>query len=605
MSDSPQSVFKLSLLPLWVGLALTMALPFLSLIRTGPQSAFFLEAMSLLGVLVWFTATAAAGKLKSAPPAATWWLLLLAVFWAAQARLMKLDYVGLSDMVAWTFVVLAFGVWTCRAWVRDAGQERAAAVLAWVLVAACCLQAAVGWLQYTGHAAHFKPWLMYRAGIVEGQLGQRNHFGHYLMWGALAAAYLWTARRMAWWGALAVWCWLGGAMALTGSRSVLAYFIALAVLALLWRLWAGAAAKRAVRIVALALAVLAVLQFALEPLLQLFGSGSVESAAERLGNHSFGQSGRDYESRKAWQIFQTAPWFGHGWGSYALQGFLADPAVYAKGFRQYDQNVLFTHSHNGVLNLLAEMGAVGTGLVFGGLAWCVRTAFVRKNAASLFLLAAMSVSLVHSLLEYPLWYVYFLTAFTVFVGMMPAPQRETRALAAGWFWAAVAAAIIVIFGIVRLGVAYNDLRHAASGSRDAVAKSEKIVKLLYLARTEPMWRYYAHMNLLNHVDTAADHLPAWAQEARLSAHYRPYANAHKWALLAYRAGEREAAADWLRQMYRYYPTKYPVYGAALMTPPHYAGLRAQFSAECRAYYAAVRQTPVCAEAMPPKPQGKP
>ncbi|URD67703.1 PglL family O-oligosaccharyltransferase [Conchiformibius steedae DSM 2580] len=603
MSKFP--LFSTRLLPLCVGLILVVAVPFLSIWRTGPQSALFLESLSLGGVLVLVLATALSGKLDVRPPAASLWLLLMALFWAVQARVMDLSYIGLSDMAAWSFAILALGVWACRGWVRHIGQERAVAVLAWVLVLACCLQATVGWMQYTGAAAAWKGWLMYRSGIVEGQLGQRNHFGHYLMWGVLATAYLWTTRRMAWWLALPVTAYLGLTLGLTGSRAVLAYFLAIGAALPLWRWLNGNNATRMTVVFAAVLLWTAFAQFAAEPLLQLFQhSSGVDSAAERLANHRFGQSGRDYEWRKAWLVFQSAPWFGHGWGSYALQGFLVDADFYPLGFRPYETNVLFTHSHNSFLNLLAEMGIVGTLLVLGGLAVCVRRAFSQASAASLLLLALLTVSLVHSLVEYPLWYVYFLSAFMLFVGLMPAPE-STRPLPEWMTWTVGIGAAMMLVGVVRLGFVYQDLRQAAAKTTTATEKAANITTLLYLSRTEPMLRYYADMTLLNHVDTAADHIPAWAQTARESARYRPYANAHKWGLLAYRAGEHQAAADWMRQMYRYYPSKYPVYGAAIMTPPHYRGLQAQYSAECRAYYATIKKPPVCAEAMPPKPPTKP
>ena len=87
--------------------------------------------------------------------------------------------------------------------------------------------------------------------------------------------------------------------------------------------------------------------------------------------------------------------------------------------------MLFTHSHNSFLNLLAEMGIVGTALVLLGMAWAIRGCFQRANApAGVLILALISVSLVHSTLEYPLWYVYFLSIFALFIGFAPATASE-------------------------------------------------------------------------------------------------------------------------------------------------------------------------------------
>ncbi|MDO5356048.1 MAG: Wzy polymerase domain-containing protein [Conchiformibius sp.] len=597
MSDKP-SLLKISLLPWWTGMILIAAVPFLSILRTGPLSSFFLESGSLLFVLTLVLLTVFCSGIRSRPPAAAVWFGLLALFWAVQARWMGLLYAGVSDMAAWAFVILAFLAWACREWVNRFGQETVAAVLAWVLLAAGCVQAGIAWMQYTGAAADFSGWLMYRPGIVEGQLGQRNHLAHYLMWAVLASAYLCTQRRLTAWLAWPLAACLAWTIGLTGSRTVFVYVLGLALLLPLWRWRAGRAGNRGCAVFALAAATVLLFQFAAEPLAAwVSGQGGFATAAERLGNENFGRSGRGYEWRKAWLVFQSAPWFGHGWGSYALQGFL-ETGVYPTGYRPYENGVLFTHSHNSLLNLLAEMGIVGTALVLGGLAYVLRTVWRQPSPASLFLLAAMSVSLLHSLFEYPLWYIYFLSVFALFVGLMPPPSRlpEREQAVSYAFSAAVAAAVLLLAaGVLRLGFAYQDLRQAARGATTALEKAERVGSLVRIVHHEPMLAYYAELTLLNHIDTArAGSVPEWAQQAaRRATLFRPYSHAHKWGLTAYRTGRREEGAKWMEQVYRYYPAKMQVYGAAIAANPEYAGLREGFTRHCRAYYASLGQAPQC------------
>jgi len=114
-----------------------------------------------------------------------------------------------------------------------------------------------------------------------------------------------------------------------------------------------------------------------------------------------------------------------GWQGYAHESFAL--AMRGPEFRNYDVGVLFTHSHNSMLEILAEMGVVGAILVFGG--WlAVVKGYLKKGlgASSALMLALMTVSLCHSLLEYPLWYVYFLTPFAVMMSLTPAK-------APGWY----------------------------------------------------------------------------------------------------------------------------------------------------------------------------
>lgn len=593
-------LFTLNMLPLWAGVIL-IAVPFFSIWRVGPLNSFFLEAGSLLFALVFVLISGFSGCLNGKPPRASVYFALLALFWAAQARLMDLAYPGLNDMAAWAFVVYALTGWAARGWVREAGQERVLTVLAFVLLGGACVQAVIGWLQYTGEAARFAGYLMYRKGIVEGQLGQRNHFGHFLMWGVLAAAWLWAGRRLPWTLAAPVVVFLAATMGLTGSRTVFGYVLVLLVMLPLMRLWAGAALNRcALGMAAAALTVLA-FQFVLEPMLAVFADSGITAASERMGG-AFAETGRGYEWRKAWQVFQAAPWFGHGWDSYSLQGFLTD--AYPDGYRPYEGNVLFTHSHNSLLNLLAEMGIVGTALVLGGLMWAVRGCFQRANAAGgVLILGLTGVSLMHSLVEYPLWYLYFMTMFALFIGFAPPPvSRQNRFdQAQGSLKAALAgmtAAAVLLAGIVRLGFVYQDLR-AFSGSTDvgAVKRSENIVGLLTIAKTEPLLRYWAHFQLTAYLDPHQDTLPEWAEEAAQSLRQRPFANAYKWALVAERQGNSEAAREWMRHMYRYYPTKYRAYGSAIMPTDHYPALHADYTAACLTYYQKIDEMPDC---VPPK-----
>ena len=600
------ALFARETLPLWLGLFLiVVAAPF-SIMRVGPLPSFFLEVGSLLGCLALLALTLFSGCLKARPPAASYYFVALAVFWAAQARIMQLAYVGMSDMAAWTFVILALLCWACRGWMVRLGTERAVSILAGVLLLGAVLQAAVGWLQYADLAGEFDGMLMYRQGVVEGQLAQRNHFAHYLMWGMLAAGWLWAQRRLAWFVAVPLMLFVAATMGLTGSRTIFGYVLAMLMLLPLYRLFSGCLSTRTVWGLGLAAALVLLGQFAVEPVLDLFREGTITSAADRISSGSqIAGSGRGYEWQKAWQIFLSAPWFGYGWGSYPLYGFLTN--VYPTTFRSYETDVLFTHSHNSFLNLLAEMGIVGTALVLLGMVWAIRGCFQRQNApAGVFILALIAVSLVHSTLEYPLWYIYLLSIFALFLGFAPAstkaPAQPTLGSLKIIYAATASATVLLSAGIVYMATVYQDLRQFSDGSNDAVQQAKNIAGLQRIARHNAMLRYYAHFQLISHFDPSSATVPQWAAEAAQSLQYRPYANAHRYAFVAYRAGNIQAARDWMMLMYHYYPTKFSTYSSPIMESPYYPQLQADFTAQCRAYYASVEQIPICAQATPAKPE---
>jgi hypothetical protein len=122
-----------------------------------------------------------------------------------------------------------------------------------------------------------------------------------------------------------------------------------------------------------------------------------------------------------------------------------------------------------------------------------------------------------------------------------------------------------------------------------------------IARHNAMLRYYAHFQLISHFDPGSATVPPWAEEAAESLRYRPYANAQRYAFAAYRAGKIQAARDWMMLMYHYYPSKFSAYSGPIMDSPYYPQLQADFTAQCRAYYASVEQIPICTQATPAKP----
>ena len=592
--------------PLWFCFWLMAVAPFLSLYRVGPLSSFFLEAGALLAALVLVLLSAFYGRLNVRLPAAGLYFLLLASGLWLQARLMGLVYPGFSDLAVWTFVILALTAWACRGWVAALGQERVVAVLAWVLLLGALLQAVVALMQFTGLASWepLRGVVAYR-GLreVSGQLGQRNHLGHYLMWGVLAAAYLWSQRRLqGWLGCLAVLA-LTAVLALVNSRTIFTYVLAVALLLPLWRWRAGASARRMVWITAFALLMTVLMQFALNAALGWFTDVQYDTALDRVEASGFAMSARDIEWRKAWQIFLAAPLWGHGWGSYALQGFLTHPfpqQVYSNN----QLNVLFTHSHNIVLQLLAETGIAGTALAGLGYLAAIGRLFRRPAGdASLVLLAMMTVSLCHSLLEYPLWYVYFLVPFALMMSLSPADVRD-EAAAVDSRWQRLGGgvlALLLITGLLRLAWVYHDLTaFSVQGKNDSAATIvQKTEGLLKIAETEPLLRYYAQLSLTRRANPADPMVQPWAEEAALQAlYFRPYANTYQVGLYQQRSGQAKEAAEWLQKTYEYYPYMLPLYSERIYASPYFHSLRAQVADNCRAFAQSRAETKPCTAVQP-------
>ena len=608
-SDGHDTVWTWQLWPLWFCFIWIGIVPFVSLYRVGPLSSFYLEAGSLAGAVMLLLLSALDGRLNVKLPTASVYLLVLAAFWWLQARVMGLSFPGMNDMVVWTFVILALAAWACRGWVAEFGQNRVVAVLAWVLVAGALMQALVSLMQFGGWAGEdmFRGIIAYR-GLreVSGQLGQRNHLGHYLMWGALAAAYLWSQRRVPGWLGVALVLALTGALGLVNSRTIFTYVAGVGLLLPFWRLLAGREGNRLLWILLFTLLMTVVVQLGIGHVLNWFTGVAYDTALARVENSSFAMSARDIEWRKAWMAFQTAPWWGYGWGGYALQGFLIN--LSAKGYSLNNLNVLFTHSHNLVLQLLVETGIVGTLLVFGGFAAAIRRLLVRPaNAASLLLLAMMAVSLCHSMLEYPLWYIYFLTPFALMMSLTPARAKDAAIapLHARWQgYGGVVLALFLLVGITRLGWVYTDLTaFDRQNKNDTPAQiADKIAGLRKIAETEPMLRYYALLSLTRRADPAGPTVYPWAEAAAEQAlTFRPYANAYQVGIYRYRRGDRAAAADWMQKVYEYYPYMMPFYAKKMRGSSELNNLYPQLQAGCSAFRQIDEKAKPCDAGAPQQP----
>jgi O-antigen ligase len=162
-----------------------------------------------------------------------------------------------------------------------------------------------------------------------------------------------------------------------------------------------------------------------------------------LGAERLAQQGGDISSsrlgiwRNTLELIGQQPWSGVGWGNFNI----------AWTFTPFPGRPIafFDHTHNALLQLAAEIGLPLAAIVLGLLAaalwgaraalrWQPATGAATPGRAALAMLAVLAV---HSQLEYPLWYSYFLLpaawVLGVFLGLgqpaaTVAPSRPGKAL---------------------------------------------------------------------------------------------------------------------------------------------------------------------------------
>lgn len=585
--DSCSNIYRSATWVWWLGMLSLCIVPFMSSWRVGTLSSFYLETGTLFFVLCLAGLTVLTRKTKFSLPNSSIVLLVLALLLVIQARVMNLTYASQSDLTALVFVVMAILAWAARGWVIRIGQTQAVTILAMALVLGVLLQSLVCLMQFVG-VNSWIPGILRGPGnhYIYGQLAQRNHLGHYLMWGVLALCFLWQQRRLPKWVVWPLLFWFTGVMGLIGSRTIILYVLVIGLSLFFWRWRAGSAANRFLMKLAIAIGLVLLFQLVLSPLFDFFLHISFQSGTARLEQGGFAQSGRHMEWHKAWLIFKSAPWFGYGWGSYAYQGFaIAD--VYPNGFRQYENTVLFTHCHNLVLQLLAETGITGLLIVLACFALVIWP-HLRKgfNPASIVLVSMILVSLCHSMLEYPLWYSYFLAIFVLFMALTPITSaqltKSCRPVSKFSNQAGAILALIAMLMMIWQMLLYQQfLKVRANGQ---IAQAEQMSRLHNLRKHMYFMRYYVDMAVIEKLNVTDSFLPLWGKQAALLAgRYRPYSNTFIRGLYLEQAQQKTAANDWFTEVSHYYPGMIPSFISRIRNQPYSVAAIQQMQQDCLKY----------------------
>ncbi|SCK10404.1 PglL family O-oligosaccharyltransferase [Vogesella sp. LIG4] len=535
-------------------LAAIASLPFLSRFHYLPLPQWWGEitVVFLAALACWCMPRQAAAEL----PRSALWMLLLAAVWALQPLLQPLLFPGLNHATALAFVALAVLAWATAQWRAAEGSDAVIALLCKSLLLGALAQSLIGLAQLTGLAQLLGGVLFYDSSHpttnIFGHIGQRNQYAHYLTWGVVAACWLaasgqWSRR----WLAAAV-LWLSLSIAFAGSRTVLLYTVALAVLAPWWhwRVRSGES-RRMWWLLWLAVVAIIAMQFALplaERLLApLMHGQTIASGVERLSSNADSMGARRVaEWGKAWLVFKAHPGFGVGWNQYAAE------SVRLQMLPQFSNSGvnsgLFTNAHNLVFQLLAEMGLLGTLAVLLGFAWAVWPYFSRRvDAAQLVPVAVMSVTLIHSMLEYPLWYLYFPAVVVIMATLVPAPGR---AAPLPWLLLARAGALLLL-----VLASYGSWRYEEMQGLYYPTALKKQQRLEEIIRTEPMFAAHA-LGLLDDVMTPSRAtLKDYRKWVDLMALYRPYPDVLlRKAQMEALAGEQAKAAQTMRYALASFPT---------------------------------------------------
>lgn len=374
-----------------------------------PWVNFHSEALACAGALLLFAGQLLGGSGRFNCPGIVRWVLLAAVlpwvWWAIGIGLFA------SDALMVSLYLLALAAMIVVGWYWAASAPRWLDALAWTVVAFAALSGLIGLLQWLQMTLPFGMYVVQAdfADRALGNMGQPNQLGTFLLMGIAALAHLFETRRLGRIAFGACIAFLTLPLVLTQSRAALLSAIVVTVFL----------AFKAERLRRWPLAAWAVAVFALT------------AAMPVISEFLYLSRGRDVESlsrtqerieiwRQVLSGIGQSPWWGYGWNQ--------TPTAHAAGALEVPGSMTYGYAHNVVLDLMAWTG-VPLGLLFVALVgwWLLSRAAAVKEPAAVAAIAGLLPLTVHSQVEFPFAYAYFLVAAGLLIGIVEAHHPAARA----------------------------------------------------------------------------------------------------------------------------------------------------------------------------------
>lgn len=406
---------------------------------------------------------------------------------------------------------------------------------------------------------------------VYGNLAQPNHYANYIAMGLISLGLLRTQLRL--WQIVLLAAPLLFVLVLSGSRSSWLYLLSMTVLAYLWQR-RDKTCQHLLSYTLLLLLGFGLMHWVVQ-IPWLAGSSGVTTLQRLFAGDSSG-SIRLYLWHESWLIFSQFPILGAGLGQFAWQHFQQGPVLQATNI-----SGLYNNAHNLVMQLAAEMGLAGLLVLFGNLGmWLwqgLRAQFTIYHWWGYTVLVVLGI---HSMLEYPLWYAYFMGIAAILLGVLDNStyRLELRTLGR------LSVASILLLGIVtlvQLRQGYQRLEHALA-SRQSSAEDKSAPQRMRAGLLEvygmPMLQPYAELFMHNWMELSNDELDKKLALNERAMKFVPIASVvYRRAWLLALAGRQEEARQQAERAIWSYPGDFPAQSKELSAlaqkdPEHFSAL---------------------------------
>jgi len=433
------------------------------------------------------------------------------------------------------------------------GIENLSIVLAISLLIGAELSAFIGVLQhYKWHTPLDAVVVMQTSSGIYGNLAQPNHFADYIALGLVSLGLLFQHRKLNPVYIILLAVPLLFVLTLSGSRSSWFYLLLMVFLAW-WSAHRDVGMRPLLRYSALLVAGFGLMHLLVQ-ITFMIGEDSGTTTVQRLlaynGAGDTGGSIRLYLWHEAWLMFIQFPVLGVGFGQFSWHHFQLLPLLKASNI-----SGLYNNAHNLVFQLAAEAGIAGLVTLFVSLGiWLYGLRRVLPSASHWWGYTVLGVLAIHSLLEYPLWYTYFLAIAAVLLGAFD----ETRYRLAQhklWRYSLVVILLLGLSSLVQMRNGYQKLKGTmAIPISSENAKSRIRDGLLSIQHGGSLLSPYAEEIFLGFADVNPDYIKQKLALGSNVMHFAPTANAvYRQSFLLAQDGRLDQAKQLLEQAIWSYP----------------------------------------------------
>ena len=390
-------------------------------------------AFASLGLLVASRCMATTGHSRLTPKIVLWAFAVMLIPWVQYVFNISL-FAG-DAVVASLFIYgLAAAMWLGFSYATDANDEQSLFPVFCLLWGVAIVSASIGLLQWLNLQEFFTVYVV-QTDVGEramGNLGQPNQLATLMLIGIASIAWTFEKKRIGATGLIVGVAFLTMALVLSRSRAGMLSALTISIF-LLWKSGSLGTRLRPHHIF------LWILMYGLGLFLVPYLQDFLMLGGDIRTMNVTKDDARSTIWKQVSAGISQAPWFGYGWNQ--------TPTAHSAGSLAVSGVLTYAYAHNIVLDLLAWNG-IPLGLLLTGLCawWFVSRIYRVRQINAVYAMTALLPVIVHSMVEYPYAYSYFLLAAGLMVGIVEAAHLGVQTISLKLRWMAGSLAIWFVLG---------------------------------------------------------------------------------------------------------------------------------------------------------------